>query len=140
MKQGFLATVLVAFVTVAGQSPAAAQSSATSLGSVTLRRAVMVGSERLAAGTYQVRLTGETLEPATGQSPQAEQWVELLRGGQVRAKVAASVIPDSEIGEVAKGPRPSRGSYRVELLKGNEYVRVWINRGGSNYLIHLPPA
>ena len=34
---------------------------------------------------------------------------------------------------------PGTGS-RVETLKGGEYVRVWIARGGNNYLIHLPPA
>ena len=27
---------------------------------------------------------------------------------------------------------------RVEMLKGNDYLRVWINRGGTNYIIHLP--
>jgi hypothetical protein len=26
------------------------------------------------------------------------------------------------------------------MLKGDEYLRVWINRGGVNYLIHMPPA
>ena len=24
------------------------------------------------------------------------------------------------------------------MLKGNDYVRVWINKGGNHYLIHLP--
>jgi hypothetical protein len=33
-----------------------------------------------------------------------------------------------------------RGSSRVEMLKGGEYLRVWVNRGGHNYLLHLPPA
>jgi hypothetical protein len=28
----------------------------------------------------------------------------------------------------------------VEALKGGDYIRVWINRGGHNYLVHLPPA
>jgi hypothetical protein len=32
------------------------------------------------------------------------------------------------------------GGARVETLKGDDYVRVWINRRGVNYLIHLPPA
>jgi hypothetical protein len=32
-----------------------------------------------------------------------------------------------------------RGS-RVEMLKGGEFLRVWIARDGNNYLIHLPPA
>jgi hypothetical protein len=37
-------------------------------------------------------------------------------------------------------PRAGSGGARVEMLKGNEYVRVWINRGGVHYLIHMPPA
>ena len=24
------------------------------------------------------------------------------------------------------------------MLKGNDYLRVWINKGGNHYLIHLP--
>jgi len=28
----------------------------------------------------------------------------------------------------------------VDMLKGNDYVRVWINHSGMNYLVHLPPA
>jgi hypothetical protein len=24
------------------------------------------------------------------------------------------------------------------MLKGNDYLRVWINRAGVNYLIHFP--
>jgi hypothetical protein len=28
----------------------------------------------------------------------------------------------------------------VELLKGEDYLRVWINRGGNHYLVHLPVA
>jgi hypothetical protein len=28
----------------------------------------------------------------------------------------------------------------VDVLKGDEYVRVWINRGSEHYIIHLPPA
>jgi hypothetical protein len=26
------------------------------------------------------------------------------------------------------------------MLKGGEYLRVWISRQGFQYLIHLPPA
>jgi hypothetical protein len=26
------------------------------------------------------------------------------------------------------------------MLKGNEYLRVWISRAGVIYLIHMPPA
>jgi hypothetical protein len=28
----------------------------------------------------------------------------------------------------------------VDALKGGDYIRVWINSGGTNYLINLPPA
>jgi hypothetical protein len=41
---------------------------------------------------------------------------------------------------IAKGPQPAKGGVRVDMLKGNDYVRVWINRGGNNYIIHMPPA
>ena len=26
------------------------------------------------------------------------------------------------------------------MLRGNDYIRVWINRGGTHYLVHLVPA
>jgi hypothetical protein len=140
MKRVFLVGMVAAVVAMMVGTPASAQSGTMSLGSVTLRQSVNAGGETLAAGTYQVRLTGNNLDAVVGETPGAEQWVEFVRGGQVRAKVAASVIPDSEIGDIAKGPRPGKGSSRVDLLKGNDYVRVWINRGGNNYLIHMPPA
>ena len=28
----------------------------------------------------------------------------------------------------------------MQVLKGNEYLRVWINKAGNHYLIHLPAA
>ncbi len=36
--------------------------------------------------------------------------------------------------------RPAPGTSKVEKLKGDDYVRVWINRGGTNYIINMPPA
>ncbi|HEX6211250.1 MAG TPA: hypothetical protein VF136_10765 [Methylomirabilota bacterium] len=140
MRQVLLVGVLAAAVAALAAAPAMAQTEPTSLGSVRLTRAVTANGERLPAGTYTVRLTGNALDPATGQSAQAEQWVEFVQGGQVRGREVVTVIPDTEIAEVAEGPRPRRGGSRVELLKGEDYVRVWINRGGANYLIHMPPA
>jgi hypothetical protein len=116
------------------------QAAGTSLGSVTLRTSVMANGERLAAGTYQVRLTTDIPKPGVGQSPDGERYVEFVRGGKVVAREVATVVPQAEIAEVADGPRPASGGSRVEMLKGNDYVRVWINRAGMNYLIHLPPA
>lgn len=114
---------------------------AASLGSVRLPRKVTADGKPLGAGTYTVRLTDQEARPnAVGQSQNVERWVEFLQGGQVKGREVATIVPDTEIAQVAKGPRPSRGTARVEMLKENDYLRVWINRSGNNYLIHLPPA
>ena len=122
----------------------AAQTSApkpgTSLGSVTLRTAVMADGKPLPAGTYQVRLTGDQPKPGVGQSAESERYVEFVRGGKVVGREVASLVPQSEIAQVADGPRPAAGGARVEMLKGDDYVRVWINRSGMHYIIHLPPT
>jgi hypothetical protein len=108
-----------------------------SLGSVRIGRAVMADGKPLAAGTYQIRVTGEQASPpAVGQTPQYERWAEFVQGGQVRGREVVSIVPDSEIAQVADRGSP-RNSSRVELLKGEDYLRVWINRGGNNYLVHL---
>ncbi len=112
----------------------------TALGSVTLRNAVMADGQRLAPGTYQVRLTGDTPKPGVGQSPDAERYVEFVRGGKVVGREVATIVPQAEIAQVADGPRPAPGGARVEMLKGDDYVRVWINRSGTHYILHLPPA
>ena len=118
-----------------------AQTSGTSLGSVTLGRNVMADGKPLAAGTYQVRLTTESPKPGAGQTPESERYVEFVRGGKVMGREAASIVPQADIAQVADSKRqPAAGSSRVELLKGEDYLRVWINRGGVNYLIHLVAA
>lgn len=113
------------------------------LATVRIPRKVTADNQPLKPGTYQVRLTGEALQPAAGETPNLEQWVEFLQAGKVKGKAVASVIPPDRIKDVAKTPPgrlPKPGTVRVELLKGNDYVRVWINKGGLNYLIHLPVA
>ena len=52
----------------------------------------------------------------------------------------AAQTSNADIATLAKGKKPGPGTATVELLKGNDYLRVWINRGGNNYLIHLRPA
>jgi hypothetical protein len=112
----------------------------TSLGTVHLAKKVMADGKPLPAGTYQVRLTDETPKPAVGQTPDAERYVEFMRGGKVVGREVASVIGSDDIGKVAKGKTPKRNSSSVELLKGGDYYRVWINKGGNNYIINMPPA
>jgi hypothetical protein len=144
MKQvlvGALVGALALSVPLAAQTQTQKPGAAgASLGTVTLRTAVMADGQRLAAGTYQVRLTGDSPKPGVGQSPDAERYVEFVRGGKVVGREVATVVPQSEIAEVAGGSRPPSGGARVELLKGDDYVRVWINRAGTHYILHLPPA
>jgi hypothetical protein len=52
----------------------------------------------------------------------------------------ATVISSVDMATMAKYRKPTANSSRVETLRGADYLRVWINRSGTNYLIHLPPA
>ena len=141
MKYGILAgafamSLVMPLASVSAQSRPANNT----LGSVTLKQGVKADGQPLAAGTYQVRLTDDTPKPAVGQSPDAERYVEFVRGGKVVGREVATVVSDADAKTVIKGPAPAKNSARVDMLKGNDYVRVWINRGGTNYLINMPPA
>ena len=141
MKHGLIAATLVLGL-IAPIATASAQSStsATSLGSVTLSRKVTADGQPLAAGTYQVRLTTDQARNVVGQTPEAERYVEFVRGGKVMGRELATIVSDADAKAVLKIAKPAPGAARVELLKGDDYIRVWINRGGNNYIIHLPPA
>lgn len=120
-----------------GQAPAGE----TALGSVRLTRSVMADGKPLKAGTYQVRLTSQAASPTVpGQT--MERWVEFLQGGKVAGREVVSIVPASELKDLMPGPdsgKPPAGA-KVEMLKGNDYLRVWINRAGVSYLIHFPVA
>ena len=131
-----------ALVTALGAGSAAAQTSptATTIGTVTLSKKLMADGKPLAAGTYQVRLSTDQVKPGTGQSPDGEKWVEFLKGGKVVGREVATVVSAQDIGSIAKGKKPKANGSSVEMLKGGDYWRVWINKGGNNYIINLPPA
>ncbi len=139
MKHQFLTAALLAVLAMPA-APSAQTAANSSLGSVTLTRKVMADGQPLAAGTYQVRLTGEHAKPAVGQSPDAETYVEFLKGGKVVAKEVATVVTAADIASVAKWRKPAANGVRVETLKGNDYVRVWISKAGTHYLINMPSA
>ncbi len=128
---------LAAAAVVSGQTAPAAGSS---LGSITLAKRVMADGQPLAAGTYQVRLSADVPKPGAGQTAEAERYVEFVRGGKVVGREVASVVSNADIASIVDGPRPANGGSRVDTLKGDDYVRVWINRGGMHYIIHMPPA
>ena len=109
------------------------------LGTVSLPKGVKADGKALAAGTYQVRLTPETASPAAkGASPTLERWAEFVKGGKVVGREVVSIVPQAEISKVQKDAPPKSGSAKVETLKGGDYVRVWINKGGNHYLMHFP--
>jgi hypothetical protein len=94
----------------------------------------------LAAGTYQVRITTERPAAAVGQSANAACWVEFVKAGTVSGREVASVVSTDDIRTVAKGPAPKPSAFRVDLLKEGEYLRVWMNSGGTHYIVNMPVA
>jgi hypothetical protein len=75
-----------------------------------------------------------------GLAPDATTWVEFVQGGQVRGKELASVVKGEAVAAVVADAPPASGSSKVQMLKGNDYLRVWINRGGTHYLVHFAVA
>ena len=109
------------------------------LGSVRLPRAVSADGKPLAAGSYQVRLTAQASKPdAVGATEELERWVEFVRGGTVAGREVVSIVPQAEIKMVVKDAPPPSGGSKVQVLRGNDYLRVWINRAGTHYLVHFP--
>ena len=138
-----VAFLLTAFTGVAAAQQGQVPATETALGSVRIPRAVKADGKELKAATYQVRLTAQAASPAVpGQT--MERWVEFVQGGKVAGREVVSIVPSGEMKDLMPGPdaagkAPSAGS-RVEMLKGDDYLRVWITRAGVSYLIHMPPA
>ena len=120
--------------------PLRAQKPAASLGTVRIQARVTANGQPLAAGTYSVRLVDDAVAPVVGQTPSESHWVEFVQGGQVKGRELATVLSGDEAKAISKTKLPASGSTRVERLKGDDYIRIWINRGGTNYLVHLALA
>lgn len=131
--------VAAAAVSLSAQGSMAAKSSDV-LGTVRLTRATIADGQTLPAGTYAVRASDAAVTPAAGESPNSEKWVEFTQAGTVKGRELASVLVGPAVKEVAKEAPPAAGQSRVEMLAGGEYLRVWINHGGTNYLVHLAVA
>ena len=48
-----------------------------------------------------------------------------------------TIVPQAEIPKVQKDTPPRPNGSKVETLKGGDYLRVWINRGGNYYLVYF---
>ena len=104
------------------------------------RRAYATG-QPLEPGPYRVRLTDESAPVIDQEPPTTTRWVEFLHeeDGAIAARALATVVPDSEMAEIAVDWVP-RNQVRVDELRGGDYVRVWLNRTGSSYLVHMPTS
>ena len=117
----------------------AAPSGELVLGTVHLAKATKADGKPLPAGTYQVRLTAQEAKPdAKGASENIERWVEFVQRGTVKGREVVSIVPQNEVKNVVKDAPPRAGMSKVQLLKGNDYMRIWINKGGNHYLIYFP--
>lgn len=144
MKQGLfgavLAGVIAVSVSMVGAQTKDAAAKGTSLGSVTIAKKVMADGKALAAGTYSLRVSADMPAAVVGQSADESRWVEFLQGGAVKGREMATVLSKDSATDMAKGSAVAPGTAKVETLKGAEYIRVWVNHAGKQYLIHLTVA
>jgi len=125
---------------MAGPAQASDRSGA-SLGTVRIAHHVRADGKALAPGVYLLRLTDADASPTpAGETAGYERWVEFIQHGDVKGREVATIVPASEIKDVADaGTTPPRlGQHKIEVLKGNVYLRIWLLRGDRHYLIHLP--
>ncbi len=109
-----------------------------SLGSIQLPRQVMADGQTLPSGSYEVKVTASSANPEVpGQLAELERWAEFRQGAELRGREVVTIVPREEIDEVAKSTPPSSGTSRVEMLRENDYLRVWINQNETHYFIHL---
>jgi hypothetical protein len=131
---GLLAAVF-SMATLSAQAPAPA-----ALATVRIPQGVTANGQPLPAGSYSVRVSSEAVTPVVGQGADAARWVEFVQNGQVRGKELASVVAPADVKAVAKRTPPAEGRGLVHVLRGAEYVRVWVNHDGAQYLVHLSVA
>jgi hypothetical protein len=125
---------------VLASGSAFAHHAAATLGTVTIAQPVMAGGTMLQPGTYELRDTGEHGKPLPGQSAEAQAWIEFLSNGTVVARDLAEVMSGGAEAVGTSGVTSGGTSSRVraQLLRGGDYMRVSVTRGGERYLIHLP--
>ena len=137
MKSRFIVSPLAALALATAIGVSLEAQGGQALGSVRLPRAVVANGQNLAAGTYTLRLSGDSVTPVVGQGPEAAKWVEFVQEGAVKGKELASVVAPADVKAVAKITPPVPGTAKVQPLRGGDYLRVWFNRAGTQYLLHF---
>ena len=124
-------------MTVGGAALLAAQAPATALATARIPAGVSANGQPLPAGTYTLRVSPAPVSPVVGQGPDAARWVEFLQAGEVKGRELASVVSPADVKAVAKRTPPAEGRALVQALRGADYVRIWVNQAGTQYLVHL---
>jgi hypothetical protein len=122
-----LALVASATVRSAAERVAAAETSdraGGSLGTVRIPHRVQADGKALAPGAYEVRLTDADASPTpAGETAGLERWVEFVQHGVVKGREVATIVPASEIKQVADagttlprtGAAQNRGAQRERV-------------------------
>ena len=133
-------TVIAALLSWVPSTVLSAQTAGQSIGSVRIPRAVRANGQALAAGTYTLRLSAESVTPVVGQPPEAARWVEFVQDNQVRGRELAVVVTAAAARQPGGPTLPGGAGPSVQTLRGGDYLRVWVQQAGTHYLIYLSAA
>jgi hypothetical protein len=134
-----LVGALTASVVAVRQTPTATSDTGV-LASVRIAQSVLANGKPLPAGVYELRLTNERPTALTGQSPDAERWVEFVAKGAVVGRDVAIVLRDDDLPAEGASSVPAREGTRIHMLKGGEFLRISVKRGRERYLVYLAVA
>lgn len=109
----------------------------TILAVVDLPFAVWAFETILPAGEYGIRHVEAPPRFEEGRTVCGSCWMEFLERDVVRGREQATIIGKDEAAMLFKGPRPPDDGARLDVLDGGAYVRIWINRGRTDYVISL---
>ena len=105
-----------------------------------ITRAVKANGEPLAPGYLHRSAHREEAKPdVKGQTPSLERWVEFLQGNQVKGREVVTIVPESEIAQVAEGKRvPERQLARRDAE--GQRLRAGVDQPGRQQLPDSPAA
>ena len=137
----YLVTLLVSAVSAIvlltqAEKPATADANRPT--TVRITTAVLAGGTSLPAGTYELRLTGQSPVPV-GEGRRVREWVEFIANGKVVAREVAEILYDDSLPSVGASSQKVPSGTRVEMLKDGEFLRISVKRESVRYLIYLPP-
>jgi hypothetical protein len=138
----YLVTLLVSAlsaISLVTQADKPATADANRLTTVRITMAVMAGGTSLPAGTYELRLTGQSSVPVGDEQRTVREWVEFVANGKVVAREVAEILYDDDLPSVGASSQRVPSGTRVEMLKGGEFLRISVKRENVRYLIYLPP-